>query len=157
TWPTWIRSKPPFVKTMRFPASLSAAMRLTSSAWSRTISPTASALLVLLGLVDRARELVREARLRAALHEDDARRDVGEIRGVGIRRSGGEREGDDRGDRVARARDVDDVLGPGDRDLERLAPALEEDHALAAAGHEERRLLELLVELLAGAERVVGR
>src|SRR5262245_2088296 len=107
-WPTWSRSKQPLARTIRLPEARS---RSASAAASSTVS-TGSRRTGAEGLGQlRARHGGR-----AALHDDEAARDVGEGGRLNWGAAGGERhsEGADHG--VAGPRDVGDLVAAEDGD-----------------------------------------
>jgi hypothetical protein len=74
----------------------------------------------------------------AALHDDEAAGDVGEMGGFERSCAAGEGEGVGGEDGVAGAGDVDGLIAAMDRDVDGLHAGLEEGDAVAAAGDEER-------------------
>jgi hypothetical protein len=74
----------------------------------------------------------------AALHDDEAAGDVGEMGGFEGRCAAGEGESVGGEDGVAGAGDVDGLIAAVDGDVDGLHAGLEESEAIAAAGDEER-------------------
>ena len=74
----------------------------------------------------------------AALHDDEAAGDVGEMRGFERRGAAGEAEGVGGEDGVAGAGDVNGLIAAVDGDVDGCHAGLEESDAIAATGDEER-------------------
>src|SRR5438552_531582 len=111
------------------------------SARSRSASATASSRVM---QRDRLPELRRRDGRGAALHDDDAARDVGQGRRLERGRTTRQGQGERADHRVARPGDVGDLVGAVDRNEGGRPVALEQGHAPTAACDEEQPRVEPL-------------
>ena len=72
---------------------------------------------------------------------------VSQMRGVGVRRAGGEREGVGGDHRIARAGHVDGLARADGVDMQRLSAPLKQHHAVIAPRDEQRVIAQPLTQL----------